>query len=349
MKAKKYFQLIIFSMMIALLLSACSETGNTESEEGQQSNSGNDEVINIRLAGTLPVNNHVTTSLDVFADYVNENSDGKVNVTVYPSGQLYTDNEIIDGVPNGAIEMGQVNPDKFGGNVPITGIFTIPGLITQTEHLYEAVDGEMGEIVKGELENNNVELLAWFSYGLAYLASTDEPINSEESFEGKQVRATNYLGQSFIEEMGGSPVSMGGGEVPEALARGVIDSAFSGLTSFSGRKYYDFSDYYTGPYFAYTQALIANKDWYDSLPDDVRQIIQEGAAEAQQFTRDRMEEEKKASEEEMTENGMEYVEANDEERAAWLEKADPIINEWLDETGSKGKEALDIVREITQN
>lgn len=341
-------RLIVITLFVLILIATGCSNGSDVANQNEVNEEKGSEVVKIRLAGTLPVSHHISKALEEYVDLINERGAGKIDAVYYPSGQLFEDNAILEAIPSGTVEMAQINFDKWSGIVPSSEIFSIPGLYTEFEQVHQAVDGEIGDMLREDMREVGVEPMVWLDFGLAYLASKEEPINSKESFQNKKIRSTGTLSLEFIKDMGASPATVSGAEVTEALSSGVIDAAFSGVTSFASRKYYDFTDYFTGPFFSFPHILVANKEWYDSLPDDIKTILTESAEEVMYSVRDAAMEEEQKAKEESEANGLLYVESTKEDIELWYTESKSAINNWLERSGDRGKELLDKSKELLQ-
>jgi TRAP-type C4-dicarboxylate transport system substrate-binding protein len=354
MKKKFVFFLVL---VFALLLVGCSgETASNDngSSDGsnQSSNSGESEnnneqdkkeVIKARLAHNMPVEHHISKGAEKFAELMEEKTNGQVKITVYPSGQLYDDQSGIEAIRNGSLELFTNTLSKWGGDVPTGEIFSLPGLFTDAELTYKIMEEGLEEMLVEDFRKVGAENLFLADYGSSYLSSLDEPYLKADSFDGKKIRVTNVSAGEFVQAMNAAPASMSGSEVPQALARGTIDGAFSGVTSFNSRKYDDYSKNFTGPFYVAPYFFGANKEWFDNLPDDIKATMREVSDEVNQYIRDlRAEAENKAIKE-LGSRGMEYVEANKEVKAEWLKASERSVNKWLERAGERGKEEIDFV------
>ena len=142
--------------------------------------------------------------------------------------------------------------------------------------------------------------------------------------------------------MGAVPVTMPGPDVIEALSRGTIDGALSGVDSFAKRKYYDFAKYYSGPVYFSMFLVTANKAWYDGLPDDLKQIMMEAAKETEQKSAQQLAENQEAAHKEVQEHGMKLAELTAEDKAAWKEASQSLLDKWLQKAGENGKRILEL-------
>ena len=79
-----------------------------------------------RLSNQLPPSHHISKSLELFASKVDEYSQGKIEIKVFPSAQLFKDTEIVEAIQEGNIELGLVPVNKWSGMIPAAEIFEMP-------------------------------------------------------------------------------------------------------------------------------------------------------------------------------------------------------------------------------
>lgn len=337
----KKIGLLFLTIILSVVVVGCSssQSGSSQSESGE--NEKNEEVIKARFAHNMPVGHHIAKGAEKFAELMEERTDGRVQITVYPSGQLYDDATGIDAVRKGTVELFTNTLSKWGGILPTGEIFSIPGIFTDAKLTYKIIDNGLGDMIAEDMRKIGVENLFLADYGFSYASSMSEPFLGQESFEGKTVRVTNVSAGIFVEELGGAPTTMSGSEVPQALARGTIDGAFSGVTSFNSRKYDDFSKNFTGPFYTAPYAFAANKEWYDSLPEDIKKVMQEVSEEVKTFVRKERQKAEETAMQELESRGMKYVEADEDVKEEWLKASEAVIEEWLKRAGERGQEELD--------
>ena len=226
--------------LLIILLTACATDEETVNEVDSQSGSDESEEqiqeVKARIAHVYPPDLFITKGYDMFAELVAEKSNGKVNFTVYPAGQLYTDIAAPNAVSSGQIEMGITTLEMLSSNIPATEFSTLP-IFDGYEHVRKSFENGVEDILKEELNKLSIEPLLWAEFGFAYISSKDKPLDTPESFVNRKVRTTSPLMSEFIELAGGSPVAISGGEVPQALQRGTIDAAVSGVAGFNASKW----------------------------------------------------------------------------------------------------------------
>ncbi len=349
---KKNVNRIMVQITIAFLvlfLAACgnqTQTSSTkESPKTAEAAGGKElETIKVRFTHNLPTSHHVALGAEKFAELVKEKSNGKIEVSVFPSGQLFDDKSTPEAISTGSVEMGTSLVSGWAGSIPATDLFNLP-LFHSYDAVHKGLEAGISDVFNTEFNKYNSHVLAWMDYGFGYMASKDEALSTAEAYKGKRIRVPSPIVARYVQLLGGTPVSIGGGEVIPSLQRGTIDSASSGITSYVSRHYYEYTDYFTGPDLFAIFPIVVNLDWWNSLSDDARAILEEAGAEAQVWV---AAEAQKADEEALVvleEKGMKFEKRQVD---SFKEVDDQIIKEFIDTTGETGKKLVDIAKSIPQ-
>jgi TRAP-type C4-dicarboxylate transport system substrate-binding protein len=332
LKIKSVFLSIV--LLLSLFLAAC---GSSES-----SGSAKEKVYNAKLTHSGSDGVHVDNLVDEFAAMVKEKSNGRLNITVYPAGQLFKDTKNPEAITNGATEMALNSSTLWGDTIPSMEILGIPAVFTEPEQVHEALDGEIGDIIREDMRAKGVEPVMFLDYSHMYFSS-NEPLTSKDSFKNKNVRTANTTHSQWVEAMGAVPISMAGTEVIEAISRGMLDGNISGVDSFASRKIYDFVDTYSGPLYFEVFSVTANKAWLESLPNDLRKIFKEASLEIQEKSYATLNEIEEKAHKEVQENGMKLVEPTEEDKQEWLKASEKILDDYSKEAGESGKRILEVM------
>src|SRR5690625_277188 len=105
---KKKNLMVFMSIVFAMILAACSSGTDTDEKDNSNASSDEGEVTYLRAAGEFPVDHPVTEGLFEFAEKVNTESDGRIEIDVYPAGQLGDYTAVYDEVSRGTIEIAQI-------------------------------------------------------------------------------------------------------------------------------------------------------------------------------------------------------------------------------------------------
>ncbi|KFN38150.1 hypothetical protein KN63_05705 [Smithella sp. F21] len=284
------------------------------------------KVIKIKMVGTLPIGHHLTTALIKYKEYVEQKSNGRVVVELYPAQQLYNDKDLVTVLPKGGVDMAIANLDMWAGLVPAIGFFYMPLIFDDEDHWFRVFYGRAGDILREELEKRHCKALAATQYGTSDLMFRT-PVATLEDMRGKRVRAFGEYTSYFLQSLGMAPVMMSSGEYYAAMQRGTIDGVMSGLTSFNSRKLYEVGkhvpDVVIQPVVLFM--TIANLKFYNSLPKDIQKILSDGAKEIENYTRKAAAEDTIKARKVLLANGVTLKKISNAELERWRKIAVPVM------------------------
>ncbi|UWR38414.1 TRAP transporter substrate-binding protein DctP [Sulfitobacter sp. W074] len=214
---------------------------------------------------------------EAFADYVNENSGGKMEITVH-NGTLSPSTEILDNVSIGAFELGYVISSYHPGKNPLISVLDLPFLPIETmedrRDLAEALF-KNEDVVKEFAGWNAVPIMSVVLPNYEIMGKGDAPQKLED-FSGMRIKATSGIGDALA-LYGVSLVPLSGSEQYNALQTGVIDAASATPSGLGGWKLYEISDWYTVGMEAGSAhvTMVGNAAAYEALPDDMKALIDE--------------------------------------------------------------------------
>ena len=244
------------------------------------------EEYMFKMVGTLPVTHHITKAAEVFKNAVERDAKGKVKIQFYPAGQLYNDKDVLNTIPKGAVELGLVQTGPWAGLSPSVSLLNMPTFYSDMDHLWRVIDGEPGEMIKKDLEEKGVVILGAYDYGWVE-CNSKKPIKKLEDFKGLRIRGFGANLGIWLQAMGASPISLAPQENYEALQRGTIDGALTGLTSVHERKLYEVAKYVT--YGLLVQDTIyymmVNRDAWKKLTPELQEVFVNAAKEARVFNK----------------------------------------------------------------
>lgn len=266
--------LLIISLVI---LSSCGETDN-DIAAGDTAKAMPPQIFSWRMVTTWPKNlPGMGIAPETIANMVRKMSAGRLDIKVYGAGEIVPALEVFEAVSQGAVQMGHGAAYYWKGKIPIAQFFTtVPfGLTAQEMNGWLFHGGGMElwrelyaryNLVPFAAGNTGVQMAGWFN----------KEINSLEDIKGMKMRIPGLGGEVF-NKAGGTAVNLPGGEIFTSLQTGVIDAtewvgpyndlAF-GLHQVA--KYYYYPGWQEpGP----TLEAIINKDAYDSLPEDLQEIL----------------------------------------------------------------------------
>lgn len=183
----------------------------------------------LRLNHTLPATHLRQRHAELFQRMVSEATNGRVQVVVYPAGQLFrSDQQAIQAVRSGAIEGAMVTTGDLSLYEPGFGLFELPFLFENYVQLDAVEDSEVGKELLARLERLGLKGLAFTDAGSSILINRLRPVRKAEDLRGLRVRASAGRIQILaFELLGMSAIQLPAPDVVPALQRGTIDGVYT--------------------------------------------------------------------------------------------------------------------------
>lgn len=305
---------------------------------------GAGDATKIRMAHVFPASSAIHKAAEQFAADVDESTDGAVDVTVYPSGQLGGDVEMGEGLINGSLDCAWVNHPAAGMDERLQAGF-LPYVVTTYEGADELFygDGVIAENDRKVLEELGVHALEFYENDFRGLTNSEGPIETPDDLQGLKIRVPELpMYVDLFEAWGAQPLPIAFPELYTALQQGTVDGQDNGVILTFDSKFQEVQDYFTRTNHAYGAGVIAcNKETWDSLSDEQQQALEEAAdaASESQVEANRASVEEKLQG--LADAGVEVYEPTEEELAEFKAASDQV---WEQNADAFGAQFLEDVR-----
>jgi C4-dicarboxylate-binding protein DctP len=237
------------------------------------------EPVKLRLTLQLPITSHLGVNLAQFKEEVEKRSNGSLAIEIFPDAKLYKDNQVIDAISSGKIEMGSASLTQFSSIVPASKIFYQPFLFNY-EPLVRAAT-RPGSEIRTVIDNaiaktTGMHVLWWQSYGNTVFFSRGRPVDDLSGLQGMKVRVSGDVMHDFVNACGGVASVISASQQNQALQDGTVDAAMTGVTGVTSRELWKVTDTITRTDHAALEfiVLINGKVW-DGLSQEHKTIINE--------------------------------------------------------------------------
>lgn len=296
---KRLLALALSTAMLLLLVSACGggaatpppSTGTTApaASGGDTSTPSDDTVYTLTMNSTFSnMENDLKTHWYTerwFFDEVAARSNGRLKIVEYYNGELYATADLLDALSNGAVDMGFAAGHSWGQVIPEAFMSNIPLWADSAEHARQTIrDGGLGELYDAAFLEMGVRPLEhWI--GAPYSFMTNFPVENFSDLNGKLFRASGGLFKIWYDNMGIQSVDIPAAEAYDALSRGIIDGDSQGWSAIKALKLGEVTSYISTPSWqnAIMVTMYINEDKFQSLPEDLQQILVETALEAEKL------------------------------------------------------------------
>ena len=294
---------------------------------------GGSETTTLTLSEVHAEGYPTTLADQEFARLVEERTEGRIKVEVFPGGTLYGEETgSIEALQIGDIAFARVSASPVASYVPALNVIQLPYLYRDGDHMWQVLNGPIGQDMLAEIQASGSGLV-----GLCYYDAgsrnfyTKTPVKSVEDMQGLKIRLqNNAMMVEMVQLLGGNGVTgIGPNDVYSAIQQGVIDGAENNWPT-----YESMGDYQVAPYFVLDghtrvpEILLASEAVLETLdPADV-EIIKECAKETQAYEIEQWALREQSSEEKVVSEGVQVTELTPEQIAEFQARMTPIYEEY---------------------
>ena len=245
-----------------------------------------------------------------------QRTDGRLSVEMYPSMQLGGEKEMIEQAQVGAVAFARISVGPMGPLVPELNVFNLPFLFRDAAHMEAVIDGPIGdELLKKVTDHPTAGLvgLCWMNAGTRNVYNSQHPVRTIEDLEGLKIRMMgNPIFVDTMNALGGNGIAMGFDQLYNALQTGVVDGAENNPPSYESGKHFQVAKYYSlTEHLIIPEILVFSKKSWEGLSKDDQALIAKVSKEAQQEQRKLWYEREKESLKKMLEAGAQVNEVAD--------------------------------------
>jgi len=283
--------------------------------------------------------NYLMDPIFSYAKKVKERTDGRVEIEVFHSKQLFGGKEEFGALERGDIDMSAPMDTYNTGSIPELGIASMPFLWPNPRAMQKSLDAGLWDLgVNQAMEARGVKVLNVAAGGPYQLYGKGFEIRKPSDLEGKKIAVSGSAASRAMELVGASPTAMSSGDLYVALQRGTIDATSRPLITGIGRKLYEVLDNVTVVNMSYfSTALAINLNTWNKLPADIQKIMQEAADERGQEQLQMLEAYMAEAEGLFEKNKVNYHVATDAELAEFQKAVAPVYDWWKGEVADGNK------------
>jgi TRAP-type transport system periplasmic protein len=314
------------------------------------------QEVTLRLHQFLPEQANVPAYvLKPWIEQVQEASDGRIQIEMYSAMALGgTPPQLIDQARDGVVDIVWTLPGSTPGRFPQAEVFELPFLSSDAEATSRAY-WQLFEESMADTDFQGIKILGTWVHGPGLVHVRSGGVRSLDDMSGLKLRAPTRMITQLLEQMGAAPIGMPVPQIPESLSRGVIDGAVVPWEVTPSLRLAELVEAHTEfagdqAFYVATFVLAMNQAKYDSLPDDLRQILDENTGLEFSAMAGRVMQEYDAPARAVAEEqGNEIITLDEAEVERWVEAAQPVYENWIaemDGRGFDGQAIVDRAREL---
>ena len=230
-----------------------------------------------KYANNLPVTHPMNLRAKEAADKIKQETNGRVEIQIFPNNQLGSDTDMLSQVRSGGVEFFTLSPLILSTLVPNASISGIGFAFPNYDTVWKAMDGELGAYVRGQITKANLVVMdkIWDN-GFRQITSSNKPIQTPDDLKGFKIRVpVSPLWTSMFSAFGSAPASINFAEVYTALQTKVVDGQENPLSLIDTAKLYEVQKFVAITNHMWDGFwLLANKKSFDAMPANLREIVE---------------------------------------------------------------------------
>lgn len=236
----------------------------------------------LKLAHGLDTNHPVHKGMVYMADRLKEISQGKMEIQIYPSGQLGPERTCVELLQIGSLAITKVSAAVMEGFAPNYRVLGLPYIFRDEDHAHKVLDGEIGKELLIEGEKYWLRGLCFYDAGSRSFYTIDKPVLTPEDLKGLKIRVMkSNTAVNMVRSLGGSPTPISWGELYTALQGGVVDGAENNPPSFYTSHHYEVCKHYSiNEHTSVPDVLLISTHVWNKLSEQERQWLQQAADES---------------------------------------------------------------------
>lgn len=330
MKFKK-LALVGLACSLALGLVGC---GNSTKE------ATSDKPIVWKLSDIVTEDHNWNLSAKEFAKKVEEKTDGKLIIDIYPNSELGSEMEALNGILSGTVDM-TISGESMANWAPLADLLAAPYAYKNEEHIEKVLDSETGAKIKGQIQESGFKPLMYQLRTPRNLTS-NKMVSTPEEARGLKLRLSNTpLAIKCWEAVGANVNVMALNEVFTALNQGVINAQENPYDMIFNSSFYEVQKYVneTEHVIGYLFFVVGDKQ-FEALSEEMQEQVLEAASETQEYINNLYFETRDDFKNKCEEKGM--IINEDVDKEAFRAAMEPAIKSYFDEDSYKVYE--DIVK-----
>jgi tripartite ATP-independent transporter DctP family solute receptor len=260
-----------------------------------------------------------------------EATDGRLSIEMFPSMQLGGEKEMIEQAQIGALQFARISVGPVGTIVDDLNVFNLPFVFRDVDHMRKVIDGPIGDELLEKISNEpqtRLIGLAWMDAGARSVYNKVRPIRELEDLQGLKIRMMgNPIFVDTMNALGGNGIAMGMDQVYNALQTGVVDGAENNPPSYDSFGHYPIATHYSlTEHLIIPEILVFSRRTWEELSEEDQELIMRLAKEAQQEQRVLWDERVEASMQKIRDAGIEVI--TFEDKTPFQEAVKPVWDKY---------------------
>jgi tripartite ATP-independent transporter DctP family solute receptor len=302
--------------------------------------------FSMKYANNVPLTHPLNVRAKEAMDRIKAQTNGRVDIEIFPNNQLGSDTDMLSQLRSGAIEFFTLSGLILSTLVPVASINGIGFAFASYDQVWPAMDGALGAYIRAQIDKAGLHTMeqAWDN-GFRQITSSTRPIKTPDDLAGFKIRVPpSPLWTSMFKAFDAAPTSINFSEVYSALQTKVVEGQENPLAVIFFAKLYEVQKYLSQTNHMWDGFwFLANGKAWQGLPADLREVIAKNLNQSALDQRDDVKKANDTLQADLTSKGMEFIKVDPAPFRAKLQSAG-FYKEWR---GKYGDEAWAVLEKFT--
>ncbi|SNS55516.1 DctP family TRAP transporter solute-binding subunit [Antarctobacter heliothermus] len=329
---------LMTAVAAAALMSGAATTAQAACDEGE---------LVIKFSHVTNTDRHPKgIAATLLMERVNAEMDGKACMEVFPNSTLYNDDQVLEAMLQGDVQMAAPSLSKFEQFTKQFRIFDLPFMFKNIDAVDAFQNSDTGQAMKESMTRRGLLGLAFWHNGVTQI-SANKPLMSPADAMGLKFRVQpSDVLKANMEALGASPQPMAFSEVYGALQTGVVDGQENTWSNIYGQKFFEVQDGITETNHGVIDYLVVtNVDWWEGLDADVRDQLSTILAEVTEARNSESFKVNQEAKEAIIAAGGVVRELDAAQRQAWVDVMKPVWEQFVKDVGQDNIDAAQAINE----
>ncbi|OJY20162.1 TRAP transporter substrate-binding protein [Pandoraea sp. XJJ-1] len=232
----------------------------------------------LKYANNAPITHPLTVRITEAAEAIRKETGGKVDLRVFPNNQLGGDTDMLSQLRAGALDFFTLSPMILSTLVPKAAISGVGFAFKGYDHVWSAMDGELGDYVRAQIERGGLHPFPKiFDNGFRQISSSTRTIKTPDDLKSFKIRVPpSPMWTSMFQGFGAAPLTINFAEVYSALQTKIADGQENPLVTINSAKLYEVQKYVAKTNHMWDGFwFLSNRASWAKLPAEVRKVIED--------------------------------------------------------------------------
>ena len=257
---------------------AASDTASdTVASEGNGAAAKPDQVYTLKISTTQNENAPIVQGLQAIAKSVAEQTNGGLNLEIYPAGQLGVEEDMIEQALQGVNVAVLTDAARMSNYVNDIGIMNMAYIVDNYDEAVKIMETQTFQGWESSLVDQGIRVLAFNFYDGGRSFMTHKEVKSPADLKGLRIRTPGApVWVNSIESLGATPISMPWGEVYNGIQSNALDGCEVQYTSaYSTRIFEVVKMIAKTEHIQLVNCLVTGEKWFSTLPEEYQNLLVE--------------------------------------------------------------------------